>query len=538
MREEDDIKDEQVHNIDREKVLLAPERISMVTDYIIEHFSQKTKRNHESYNFNKLVNIDKIVGRNMQNAPAEQRQQVRLKGFNSIFAVSSIDAAKLYYKEFKKRMELLPSDKRLKIATIFSYGANEAVDDDMGWIDDENSDDTEGLDKSSRDFLESAISDYNDMFKTSFDASAERFQNYYKDVSLRMKNREIDLLIVVNMFLTGFDATTLNTLWVDKNLRMHGLLQAYSRTNRILNSVKTFGNIVCFRDLEAATNESIALFGDKEAGGIVLLRTFGDYYYGYDDDKGKHHEGYKELIDKIVKSYPIGTRILGEEAEKKFIKLYGSILKSTNLLSSFDQFEGNEILDPRQLQDYQSIYLNLYDKYRPEKGESVNVNDDIVFEMELIKQVEINIDYILSLIEKYHDDNTADKELLLTDIKKAVDSSPSLRDKKELIEDFIASLTPEKNVSEDWAEYVRMQRREQLDAIIAEENLKREKTYEFMNDAFKDGGIRESGTALAEILPPISLFSKDRKRDSKKKAVLERLKAFFERFFDISTGEI
>jgi type I restriction enzyme R subunit len=200
-----------------------------------------------------------------------------MTGFNSIFAVSSIDTAKLYYIEFKRQMTQLPPDKQLRVATIFSYGANEA-EDGTGLPDDENSKNTDGLDKSSRDFLESAIEDYNAMFKTNYDTSADRFQNYYKDVSLRMKNREIDLLIVVNMFLTGFDATTLNTLWVDKNLRMHGLLQAYSRTNRILNSIKTFGNIVCFRNLEQATNESIALFGDKEAGGIVLLKTFDEYY--------------------------------------------------------------------------------------------------------------------------------------------------------------------------------------------------------------------------------------------------------------------
>lgn len=277
MREQENIKDEQVRNIDRERALAAPARVSRITNYILEHFDQKTKRNARSFTFNKLVNIAEMATAKNREATEEKKQKTRMTGFNSIFAVSSIDTANLYYIEFKRQMTQLPPDKQLRVATIFSYGANEA-EDGTGLPDDENSKNTDGLDKSSRDFLESAIEDYNAMFKTNYDTSADRFQNYYKDVSLRMKNREIDLLIVVNMFLTGFDATTLNTLWVDKNLRMHGLLQAYSRTNRILNSIKTFGNIVCFRNLEQATNESIALFGDKEAGGIVLLKTFDEYY--------------------------------------------------------------------------------------------------------------------------------------------------------------------------------------------------------------------------------------------------------------------
>jgi len=255
MREAENIEDKKVSDIDREWALLAPKRIANIVKYILEHFDQKTKRNV----YYKL-------------------KDRRLAGFNSIFAVSSIEVAKKYYAEFKKQLANLPSDKQLKIALIYSFGVNEEAID--GVID-ENSEDTSGLDQSSRDFLESAIADYNAMFGTSFDTSSDKFQNYYKDVSERVKNREIDILLVVNMFLTGFDATTLNTLWVDKNLRYHGLLQAYSRTNRILNSVKTFGNIVCFRNLEQATNEAIALFGNKNASGIVLLRTYSDYYHGY-----------------------------------------------------------------------------------------------------------------------------------------------------------------------------------------------------------------------------------------------------------------
>ena len=537
MREQEDIKDEQVRNIDRERALAAPERISRIVSYILEHFDQKTKRNARSYTFNKLVNIAEMAAAKDRLAVEERKQKTRMTGFNSIFAVSSIATAKLYYSEFKRQMAQLPPDKRLRVATIFSYAPNEA-DDGTGLPDDENSENTDGLDKSSRDFLESAIEDYNEMFKTNYDTSADRFQNYYKDVSLQMKNREIDLLIVVNMFLTGFDATTLNTLWVDKNLRMHGLLQAYSRTNRILNSIKTFGNIVCFRNLEQATNESIALFGDKEAGGIVLLKTFDEYYYGYKDDKDKENPGYKDLVEKLLEDYPIGQRIVGEDAEKKFIRLYGSILKATNILTTFDQFAGMEILSPRDVQDYHSLYIDLYDKYRKRaEGDIVNVNDDIVFEMELIKQVEIGIDYILHLIAQMHGDHGEDKEIRLS-IQKAVSSSPDLRNKKELIEDFIDQFTPEKDVNDDWHQFVRQQQKRQLDELIREENLKPQETYDFVSQSFRNGEIEETGTAIVRILPPMPLFSKNKAngREEKKQRVVEKLKAFFERFFDVSGG--
>lgn len=537
MREQEDIRDEQVRNIDREKALMAPERITHIVAYILEHFAQKTKRNGKSFTFNKLTNISEVAegGKKGKNEVKEQKQKVHMQGFNSIFAVSSIEAAKLYYLEFKRQMEELSPDRKLNVAIIYSYGANEAEEDFSGIPDDENSENTDGLDKSSRDFLESAIVDYNEMFTTNYDTSSEKFQNYYKDVSLRMKNREIDLLIVVNMFLTGFDATTLNTLWVDKNLRMHGLLQAYSRTNRILNSIKTFGNIVCFRNLEHATNESIALFGDKEAGGLVLLKTFDEYYNGYEDENGKHQPGYRELVNTLLEDYPLETRIMGEDSEKKFIRLYGAILKATNILSTFDQFAGLEILSERDVQDYHSLYIDLYEKYRRNRqGDVVNVNDDIIFEMELIKQVEINIDYILYLIEQMHDGNTGDKEIRIT-IQKAIGASPDLRNKRELIENFIDQLTPDKNVSDDWQKYVKEQQRRQLDEIISEEKLKPEETYHFVNQSFKDGGIQESGTGIAKILPPMSIFDKTREM---KKTVLEKLKAFFERFFDISGGDL
>ena len=321
MREEDEVLDEMVSNIDRERALMAPERISLITKYILDHFAQKTRRDARSYSFSRLVNVKEVATARDRKAVKEEKQKTRLTGFNSIFAVASIPFVKLYYTELKKQMEQLPPDQRLKIATIYSYSPNVNIEDEMP-------EDTEGLDESSREFLEKCIKDYNGMFGTSYDTSADKFQNYYKDLSLRMKNREIDLLIVVNMFLTGFDATTLNTLWVDKNLRMHGLLQAYSRTNRILNSIKDHGNIICFRNLEKATNECLQQFGNKNAGGLILLKAFDDYYFGYDEN-GRHFPGWKELIDALLDKFPVnGFPLVGESSEKEFIKLFGTILRA------------------------------------------------------------------------------------------------------------------------------------------------------------------------------------------------------------------
>jgi type I restriction enzyme, R subunit len=507
LKKAEDIEDKKISDIDREKALSAPERLENVVKYIIEHFDQKTKRNSH-YNI----------------------KERRLAGFNSIFAVSSIDMAKKYYAEFKRQLESLPTDKKLKVATIYSFGANEAEID--GMID-ENSEDTSGLDESSRDFLENAIKDYNEMFGTSWDTSSDKFQSYYKDVSEKVKKRELDILIVVNMFLTGFDATTLNTLWVDKNLRLHGLLQAYSRTNRILNSIKTFGNIVCFRNLENATNESISLFGDKEAGGVVLLKSYDEYYNGYTVNDRKF-KGYKELIEKLQMDFPVGERIIGEQNQKDFIKLYGAILKLQNILSTFDQFEENEILTPRDVQDYRSMYIDLYSEFRKNKDtEKENINEDLVFEMELIKQVDINIDLILELIKKYHESQNKDKEIL-ADINKAIDSSVQLRNKKELIEEFVNSLDVKSEIDEDWIAFVSRKKIELLERIVAEENLNLEKAQSFMDDAFRDGQIYTAGTSLSKILPPISRFSKEGERSKKREHVIEKFTEFFNKFYDIS----
>lgn len=292
----EDIDDEQVWDIAREKAMMAPERIKLVTEYILNNFDRKTYRGDKTYIYNTLTNISEVAS-GKKGAVEEIKQKQRVSGFNSIFAVASVPMAKLYYQEFKKQMEADPT-KKLRIATIYSYGANEAEHDEdtSGILDEENSEDTSALDQSSRDFLDMAIKDYNEMFHTNYSTDSDKFQNYYKDVSLRMKNKELDLLIVVNMFLTGFDATTLNTLWVDKNLKMHGLIQAFSRTNRIFNSIKTFGNIVCFRNLQKQVDTAISLFGDKNAGGIVLMKGFKDYYYGYEGIDGKQYPGYVDMI--------------------------------------------------------------------------------------------------------------------------------------------------------------------------------------------------------------------------------------------------
>ena len=448
-----------------------------------------------------------------------------------MFAVASIPMAKAYYNEFKRQQAELPEAQRLKVATIYSYGANEEEVD--GILAEENPESTTQLDQQSRDFLEGAIQDYNKMFSTNYDTSSDKFQNYYKDLSLRMKNREVDLVIVVNMFLTGFDATTLNTLFVDKNLKQHGLIQAFSRTNRILNSVKTFGNIVCFRDLQQATDDAIALFGDKDASSIVVLKDFLSYYDGYDTEKGKHYYGYKELVEQLQDEFPEGQAILGEEAERRFVALFGSLLKSINILSTFDQFEGQQIITDRQLQDYQSNYLDLQEKWRRRRpADKENINDDLVFETELIRQVEINIDYILLLVQKYHDSNCTNKEILVN-ISKAVGSSLQLRSKKELIENFIGSVSADTDVEKSWKDFVQQRKDEDLKEIIDSEHLKPQETKTFIDNSFRDGQVRTTGTDIDKILPPMSRFGGSDNRQEKKKTVVEKLQAFFERYFGL-----
>ena len=528
MEAEEEITDEMVRDINREKVMMAPERIRIVTKYILEHFDQKTYRGDKTYTYNTLTNIAKVVSAKRDEVE-EIKQKQRISGFNSIFAVSSVPMAKLYYQEFKKQMAADPT-KKLRVATIFSYGANE--EEPEGILDEENPEDTSALDKPSRDFLEEAIKDYNEMFHTNYDTSSDKFQNYYKDVSLRMKNKELDILIVVNMFLTGFDATTLNTLWVDKNLKMHGLIQAFSRTNRILNSIKVFGNVVCFRNLQKRVDSAISLFGDKDAGGIVLMKSFKDYYYGYKSVDGKQMPGYVNMMEDLNTKFPLSKpQIIGEQKQKNFISLFGAILRTRNILLSFDDFKGKELISERDLQDYLGRYQDLRDEWKRKSQESTDITDDVVFEVELIRQIEINIDYILMLVKKYHDTHGKDKEVLIT-INKAIDASPELRSKKQLIKNFIAGINDVDDVMNEWHEYVAEQRNNDLNAIITEEKLKPEDTRRFMENAFRDGEIKTAGTDIDKLMPPISRFGGGG-RAEKKQGVIDKLKTFFEKYFGI-----
>jgi len=534
------IDDKKVWGIQTDEALASPLRITNNVAYILEHYAQKTKQQHR-YSYSVISNVIDVAKNNKEQ---EKKQKNMLGGFNSIFCVDSIPTAIKYYKEFKKQQENIPEAERLRIATIFTYSANEA-EDETGTIEDEDPAATDGLDATSRDFLESAIADYNGMFGTKYSTDSEKFQNYYKDLSLRMKNREVDLLIVVSMFLTGFDAKTLNTLWVDKNLKMHGLLQAYSRTNRILNSIKDCGNIVCFRNLEDATNESFALFGDKDAAGVVLMRPFDDYYYGYEDEKGKHVHGYKEIVDALLAKYqlPLNPLTFTDVQKREFVKLFGGLLKMQNLLSAFDEFtDEKKVVSDFDCQDYLTWYNDLYDELRkPQGGEKDSIEDDLIFEMELVKQIQINIPYILQLVKQYHDDNCLDKTIIAK-IQKAIGSSPDLRDKRDLIMKFIDRMTPNSvmttpdnpDINEEWNEYVTQQREAELSAIIKEENLRPEETRKFIEQSFSDGYVTTTGIAITKVLPPMPIFCGGGvNREEKKNTVLEKLTAFFNRYFNV-----
>ena len=504
IKQKEDMTDKEVQAINTEEVLASHERVSNVVSYIIEHFDQKTKRN----------SFYDLKGQ-------------RVNGFNSMFAVASIPMAKKYYLELKKQLE--EKHKDLTIATIYSFAANEEDTAD-GILDDEGFE-TDLLDQSSREFLDFAIGEYNKKFKTNYSSEGNGFQDYYKDLSDRVKYREIDLLIVVNMFLTGFDATTLNTLWVDKNLKQHGLIQAYSRTNRILNSVKSYGNIVCFRDLQEQTNDAIALFGDKDASGIVLLKSYDDYYYGYEDEKGRKQKGYEERIAELLQKYPLGEQIIGEQVKKDFIVAMGNILRLKNILSSFDRFEGNEILSERDFQDYIGTYTDLYEEFKKYKAEEESIKDDIVFEMEFVKQVEVNIDYILMLVAKYHESNCTDKEILGS-IDKAIKSSLALRSKKELIDTFISKINVNTDVMNDWTKFVKEQEETDLKKLIEEENLNEEETRKFIDNSFRDGQVKTSGTDIEKILPPMRRFGGGN-RAERKQTIIDKVLKFFEKYFGI-----
>ena len=402
------------------RMLLHPERISKIVEYILKVYNTKTHRN-EYYNI----------------------KQKRLNGFNAIFAVQSVEAAKLYYEEFQKQQENLPEEKRLKVATIYSFAANEERNA-IGDIPDENFEPS-AMESTAKEFLDKVISDYNDYFKTNFSTNGSEFQNYYKDLSKKVKDKKIDILIVVGMFLTGFDAPTLNTLFVDKNLRYHGLIQAFSRTNRILNKVKTFGNIVCFRDLEKATKNAIKTFGDENSVNVILEKSYNDYIKGFkDEETGKSVKGYIDLCNEIVKKFPKPVEIEKNQDKKEFAELFGELLKTENILKNFDEFENFEkIISDRQMQDMKSVYVDICEEIRNAgKDDQNNSNEqgidfsDIEFQIDLLKTDEINLDYILELIlekTKEHDDI----ETLKSEIRRIIRTSLGTRAKENLVINFI-----------------------------------------------------------------------------------------------------
>ena len=526
-----DAENSEVTGINTESALLAQERIRQVTAYILENFDRKTKRGF-SYDFQQLLNISELAS---SRKVAEVKKSQRLNGFNAMFATASIDAARAYYREFKDQQADLVPDKRLRVATIFSFAPNQEMDGTSLLPDESMNPADMGTDD--RAFLDEAIADYNAMFSTNYNTSADSFENYYKDLSLRLKNREVDLVIVVNMFLTGFDATTLNTLFVDKNLRYHGLIQAFSRTNRILNSVKTFGNIVSFRDLEDETNDAISLFGNKDARGVVLMKSYAE-----------HLAEYQTAVNSLFEDFPLGPDgsvpvIDSEKEQKNFIVLFSGILRLHNILTSYDKFVDPETSDnplsPRMMQDYQSLYLDLYQQRRSqERAEHEAIDDDVVFEIELIKQVEINVDYILMLVEKHRQEKgDGDDKELRSEISRAVDASPSLRNKKDLVEAFVESISTQKDAEVDtaWRQFIEGRKNAELDEIIEGERLRDEPAKKFVEQALRDGQLRTSGTEIVEILPRLSRFAKnqDQSLDGVKQRVITKLTAFFERFFDL-----
>ena len=521
IKQKDNSKDKQVTDIEREKALNNPIRIQEIVGYILEHFNQKTKRDSNAYEFRKVLNIPEIV-KDKEVDPSKRVKAVytqsgsRIKGFNSILCVQSIDMAKNYYDIFKEMMN--ETGQNLKIATIYSFSPN-SDDNSNGNLDEEGFD-TNSLGTSDREFLDSAIAEYNAMFNTNYDSSGEGFENYYKDVSHRMKNKDLDLLIVVNMFLTGFDATTLNTLWVDKNLRQHGLIQAFSRTNRILNSVKTYGNIVCFRDLTQNVDDAIAMFGDRDASGVVLLKGYKEYY-----------DEYFKLVNELFTKFPVGETIASEKLKKEFIVLFGKILRLRNILSAFDEFISDMTMTDRDLQDYTSMYNDIYAELKPRTdGDKESILDDVVFELELVKQIEVNIDYILMLVEKYHQSNCKNKEILV-DIDKAIKSSPGLRSKKELIDNFLETINVNSKVAEDFKKYVIEKRENDLQDIISDNNLDDEKAREFIKNAFRDGELKLEGQDFDRLIPKTSFF--DSNRAELKEKVASILKEYYDKYSGI-----
>ena len=500
------------------RMLLHPERISKIVEYILKVYNTKTHRN-EYYNI----------------------KQKQLNGFNAIFAVQSVEAAKLYYEEFQKQQENLPEEKRLKVATIYSFAANEERNA-IGDIPDENFEPS-AMESTAKEFLDKVISDYNDYFKTNFSTNGSEFQNYYKDLSKKVKDKKIDILIVVGMFLTGFDAPTLNTLFVDKNLRYHGLIQAFSRTNRILNKVKTFGNIVCFRDLEKATKNAIKTFGDDNSVNIILEKSYNDYINGFkDEETGKSVKGYINLCNEIVEKFPKPVEIEKNQDKKEFAELFGELLKTENILKNFDEFENFEkIISDRQMQDMKSVYVDICEEIRNiGKNDQNNSNEqgidfsDIEFQIDLLKTDEINLDYILELIlekTKEHDNI----ETLKSEIRRIIRTSLGTRAKENLVINFInkTDLKKLKNngeILDAFYKYAKEEKKEKIDELVKDENLK-EDSRRFIEKSINKGFVDYAGSELDSILPPTS--RRKGAREVKKQSVLEKIRKMVEIFIGI-----
>jgi len=521
------------------QALLHPDRIRQITQYILTHFRQKT-----------------------------HRLQPGAKGFNAMFAVSSVDAAKLYYKCFQELQK--DSEKPLRVATIFSYAANEAQDA-VGDIQDESMD-VSAMNSSAKEFLNQAIANYNALFKTNFGVDGDGFQNYYRDLSLRVKNQDVDLLIVVGMFLTGFDAPTLNTLFVDKNLRYHGLLQAYSRTNRIYDATKAFGNIVTFRDLEQVTIDAITLFGDKNTRNVVLEKSYAEYMEGFTDmATGEARRGFTEVVADLQNRFPDPAAIETEADKKAFVKLFGEYLRIENVLQNYDEFaslkewQGIDQDDPvaveafktkrylddeeltalsaitlppdRQIQDYRSTYNDLRDWLRrqqagDEKSQSTLDWDDVVFEVDLLKSQEINLDYILELIFEHHR-QVKSKSELIDEVRRVIRASLGQRAKESLVVDFINQtdldqLGDKASVIEAFFTFAREELQREAQALIEDENLNVEEARRYIATSLKREFASDSGTELNAVLPSMSPLNPQYL--SKKQRVFQKIAAFVEKF--------
>lgn len=496
-----------------EKTFLHPERIKAVVAHILKVYDQKTHRSE----------IYKVKG-------------TAKKGFNAMFAVQDIAAAKAYYQEFKKQQKDLPTEKQLSVATIYSFAANEDTPY-IGEIKDESFE-LKAMQVNDKNFLEQVMADYNKTFATNYTTDGNEFQNYYKDLSMRVKEKEIDLIIVVGMFLTGFDAPALNTLFVDKNLRYHGLIQAFSRTNRILNITKSVGNIVCFRDLEKATKDSIKLFGDENSVNIILEKSYNEYMDGSVDDSGVKFAGYKELCKKLLEKFPIPQNIHLKEEKKEFVETFGEVLKIQNVLRNFDEFHSYEgSISERAMQDYRSTYVDIREEAMREKfsQQSENTIDlsTIEFHVELISTDEIDLDYILRLIAEKIKENKSTNDIK-TDISRVMRSNIETRGSEQLMVEFLDTIPIDKNstdtINQVFYEYAKAEKIKEINNLTKTENLN-EDANEYIEQAIANGFVSNQGTELDSILPPIS--RRQGEREKKKQTVLEKIQKLVDKFKNI-----